>query len=477
MRSIFGYREFIARTRADAHPASTAARRRGNAGAAPGAGAEMRQRIENYFELQAHGTTIGREALAGVTTFVTMSYIIAVNPAILHAAGIPEGPSMVATIATAVFGTLAMGLYANRPFAIAPYMGENAFVAYTVVRVLGYRWETAIGAVLVAGILFTALTIARIRKWLVNAVPPGLAHSFAAGIGLFLAFIGLNETGIVQIGVPGAPVRLGDLGSPAVLIAIASFMLMAILTLRRTPGSILLGILGASAIAFATGVARAPTRWIGLPPSPMPIVFKADLSGALSVGFFGVMLSIFVMALIDTMGSLVGVSSRAGFLDERGNLPGIERPMLCDALATIFAALAGTTTSGAYIESAAGVHAGGRTGLVAVFVALMFAGSLFLAPLVVAIPAAAYGPALVVVGATMMAPLGKIDFDDPTEALPAFTVIALMSFTFNIGVGITAGLLLYPLLKLAAGRAREVHSGLWVLAGLSALFFMFYPYQ
>jgi adenine/guanine/hypoxanthine permease len=436
----------------------------------------MKQQIENYFGLQAHDTTIGREALAGLTTFVTMSYIIAVNPAVLHAAGIPEGPSMVATIATAVFGTLAMGLYANRPFAIAPYMGENAFVAYTVVRVLGYRWETAIGAVLVAGILFAALTLARVRQWLVDALPPGLSHSFAAGIGLFLAFVGLNEAGIVRIGVPGAPVRLGDLGSPPVLIAILSFTLIAVLTLRRVPGSILLGILGASAAAFATGVARPPAAWIGLPPNPMPIVFKADLSSALSVGFFGVMLSIFVMALIDTMGTLVGVSARAGLLDERGNLPGIERPMLCDALATMFAALAGTTTAGAFIESAAGVHAGGRTGLVAVFVALLFLGSLFFAPLVIAIPPAAYGPALVLVGATMMAPLAKIEFDDPTEALPAFTVIALMSFTYNVGIGITAGLLLYPLLKLIAGRAREVHPGLWMLAALSALFYLFFPY-
>jgi AGZA family xanthine/uracil permease-like MFS transporter len=433
--------------------------------------------IKNYFQIDEHGTTIGREAMAGLTTFVTMSYIIAVNPAVLHAAGIPEGPSMVATVATAVFGTLAMGLYANRPFAIAPYMGENAFVAYTVVRVLGYRWETALGAVLVAGILFAALTVGRIREWLVNAVAPSLAHSFAAGIGLFLAFIGLNEAGIVKMGVPGTPVRLGDLGSPHVLIAIAGFAIIAVLTLRRVPGAILLGILAASAFAFATGVARAPAAWIGIPPNPMAIVFKTDLSGALSVGFFGVTLTIFVMALIDTMGSLVGVSERAGFLDPRGNLPGIERPMMCDALATIFAALSGTSTAGAFIESAAGVHAGGRTGLVAVVVAMLFLGSLFFAPLVVAIPPAAYGPALVIVGATMMAPLGRIDFEDPTEALPAFAVIALMSFTYNVGVGITAGLVLFPLLKLAAGRAGEVRSGLWVLAVLSALFFVFYPYH
>jgi adenine/guanine/hypoxanthine permease len=437
----------------------------------------MRNAIARFFELDAHGTTVQREILGGVTTFVTMSYIIAVNPAILKAAGIPEGPSMVATVLTAVFGTLAMGLFANRPFAIAPYMGENAFVAYTVVRMLGYRWETALGAVLVAGALFTALTIARVRQWLVEALPPGLSYSFAAGIGLFLTFVGLNESGIVRLGVAGAPVRIGDLGSPAVQIAIACFVLIVALILWRVPGAILLGILAAAALSFATHVSLAPRTWLSMPPSPAPLLFQADLSGALSWGFLGVMISIFVMALIDTMGSLIGVSARAGFLDERGNLPQIERPMLCDALATMFAALVGTTTSGAYVESAAGIHVGGRTGLTAVVVALLFAASLFFAPLVTAIPPEAYGPALVVVGSMMIAPIARIDFDDPTESLPAFAVIALMSFTYNIGIGITAGLVLYPLLKLAAGRAREVRAGLWVLAALSALFFAFYPYR
>ncbi len=432
--------------------------------------------IARYFELEAHGTTIRREALAGVTTFVTMSYIIAVNPAILHAAGIPQGPSMVATIATAVFGTLAMGLYANRPFAIAPYMGENAFFAYTVVRVMGYRWEAALGAVLVAGVLFTGLTVARIRQWMVDALPAGLTHSFSAGIGLFLTFVGLNEAGIVRLGAAGAPVRIGNLTSASVLIAILSFFVIVILTLRRVPGAILLGILVASATAFVTGIAPAPGRWIGMPPNPAPIMFKADLSAALDPRFVGVLLSAFVMALIDTMGSLIGVSSRAGFLDERGNLPRIGQPMLCDALATVFAALAGTTTAGAYIESAAGVQAGGRTGLTAVFVAGLFVVSLFFAPIVTALPAAAYGPALVIVGSMMMAPIAKIDFDDPTELIPAFVVVALMSFTYNIGVGITGGLVLYPIFKLIAGRANEVKPGLWALAAISALFFIFYPY-
>jgi AGZA family xanthine/uracil permease-like MFS transporter len=429
------------------------------------------------FGLDLAGTTARREVIAGLTTFVTMSYIVAVNPAILHAAGIPEGPSMVATALTAAFGSLIMGFYANRPFAIAPYMGENAFIAFTVVRMLGYPWQTALGAVFIAGVLFTLLTIAKIRQWMVEAIPPGLSHSFAAGIGLFLTFIGLNEAGIVTLGVAGAPVKLGDLSAHSLQIAIISFILISILMIRRIPGAILIGILTSTVIAIAIGVAKAPLRWLSMPPNPAPIVLQLNVRGAFSVGFFGVLLSIFVMALIDTMGSLIGVSSRAGFLDDNGNLPGIERPMLADALATVFAALIGTTTSGAYIESAAGVEAGGRTGLSAVVVAILFLCSLFFAPTVAAIPREAYAPALVVVGAMMMSSVARIRFDDYTESIPAFAVIALMSFTYNIGVGITAGLVLYPLFKLAAGRAREVRPGLWMLGALSLMFFAFYPYK
>lgn len=433
--------------------------------------------LERRFGLARAGTTARRELIAGFTTFVTMSYIVAVNPAILQAAGIPIGPSMVATALTAAFGSLIMGVWANRPFAIAPYMGENAFVAYTVVGVLGYRWQAALGAVFLAGLLFTLLTIARVRQWMVEALPAGLSHSFAAGIGLFLTFIGLNEAGIVAIGVPGAPVKVGNLGALPVQIAIVGFILISILALRQVPGAILIGILVTAALAFVIGIAPLPPRWVSLPPSPMPIVMKLDLSDTLSVGFFGVLMSIFVMALVDTMGSLIGVSARAGFLDENGNLPRIERPMLADALATTFAAIVGTTTSGAYVESAAGVQAGGRTGLTAIVVAILFLLSLFFEPIVAAIPREAYAPALIVVGAMMMAPVAQIRFDDYTELIPAFATIALMSFTYNIGVGITAGLVLYPLFKIAAGRAREVRPGLWLLCALSILFYAFYPYK
>jgi adenine/guanine/hypoxanthine permease len=437
----------------------------------------MTSRIAAFFEFQRHGATIRRELLGGLTTFVTMSYIIAVNPAILKAAGIPPDASMTATIATAIFGSLLMGLFANRPFAVAPYMGENAFVAYTVVRVMGCPWQTALGAVLVAGVLFTLLTVARIREWMAEAIPPGLNHSFAVGIGLFLTFIGLNEAGLVTVGVAGAPVHLGNFAAPEVRIAIVSFVAICLFILWRVPGAILLGILGVSTVAFVSGVAAPPAAWLSRPPSPSPILLHLDVRGALQWRLFAVTFSIFVMALIDTMGSLVGVSARAGLLDAHGNLPHIEKPMLVDALATVFAALFGTTASGAYIESAAGVSVGGRTGLTAVVVAALFGLSLFFAPLVTAIPPGAYGPALVVVGTLMAAPITKIDLDDPTELIPAFVVIALMSFTYNIGIGITAGLILYPLFKVAVGRAREVRPGLWLLAGLSLLFFVCYPYR
>src|SRR5512146_495355 len=432
--------------------------------------------LGRHFGLEQSGTTLGREVTAGFTTFVTMSYIIVVNPAVLKSAGIPAEASMVATIVTAIFGTLLMGLYANRPFAIAPYMGENAFIAFTVVQVLGYSWQAALASVFIAGVLFLLLTVVKLRQWLVDAIPSALRYSFAVGIGLFLTFVGLNETGIVMLGTQGAPVHTGPMTSAPVLLAIFGFLLMAVLMIRRFPGAILVGIVGTALLAFALKVAPPPHAWLSLPPSLSPILFKLDLKSAWSWGFFPVVLTIFVMAFVDTMGTLIGVSARAGFLDEQGHLPRIERPMSADARSTTFAALVGTTTAGAFIESATGVEAGGRTGLTAVVTAMCFAGTLFFSPFVAAIPPQAYGPALIVVGLLMLAPITKIRFDDFTELIPAFAVVALMSFTYNIGVGITAGFVLYPFCKLVAGRFREVKPGLWVLAALSLLFFIFYPY-
>jgi len=419
--------------------------------------------ISRYFKLEQAGTTVSREVMAGLTTFVTMAYIVVVNPAVLKNAGIPSGPSTVATILTAIFGTLVMG--------------ENAFITFTVVLGLGYTWQSALAAVFLAGVIFLLLTVFRLRQWLVDAIPTTLRYSYAVGIGLFLTFIGLTQTGIVAASAAGPPVHAGHLTSKPVLISIFGFVLIAVLLIRRFPAAILVGILATSFLAYFTGVSAAPASWVSLPPSLSPILFKMDFSKILTIGFFPIVLTIFIIAFVDTMGTLIGLSARAGFLDQKGNLPQIERPMTADALATVFAAAVGTTTAGAFIESATGVEAGGRTGLTSVVTALCFAGTLFFSPFVSAIPPQAYGPALIVVGLLMLSPVVKIPFDDFTELIPAFAVVALMSFTYNVGIGITAGFVLFPLCKLVSGRLREVKAGLWVLAAISLLFFAFYPYS
>ncbi len=433
--------------------------------------------MKRFFEFERHGTDYARETRAGVATFLTMSYIIVVNPAILSAAGIPKGPSMAATILSAAFGTLVMGIYAKRPFAIAPYMGENAFVAYTVVKTLGYSWQTALGAIFVSGVIFALLTVLKVRGWLAAAIPASLKYSFAVGIGLFLAFIGLNESGIVAPGVPGAPVSLGTISQPSVLLAVFGFLFIVLLVLTRVPGAIIVGIVVTSLLSFLLKVSPVPEHWVSLPPDIRPVLLKADIAGALRPAFLPVILIVFVMAFVDTVGTLIGLSSRAGLLDPRGTLPDIEKPMLADAMATMAAPLLGTTTAGAFIESAAGIEEGGRTGFTCIVVAALFLLALFFAPFLTAVPPHAFGPVLVVVGVFMVAPVAKIPFDDFTELIPAFLTIVLMSFTYNIGVGLTAGLLVYPLLKTFSGRVREVPPGMWVLALLSLSFYVFYPYH
>ena len=432
--------------------------------------------LDAFFEFERHQTTLTREVIAGLTTFTTMSYIVVVNPAILSNAGIPEGPAFVATVLVAVAGCYLMAVYANRPFAIAPYMGENAFIAFTVCNMLGFAWQTALAAIFIAGVLFILLTVLRLRQWVVDGVPTSLRYSFAVGIGLFLTFIGLNQTGLVAIGVPGAPVQAGHLTSHPVLIAIFGFVLLAALTIRKFPGAILVGIVITAIIAFAAGTAPAPKHFVSLPPSVGPILWQLDFRGALTWRAFPVVLTIFIMAFVDTMGTLIGLSARAGFLDENGRLPQIERPMLVDALTTTLAPVLGTTTAGAFVESATGIEAGGRTGFTVFVTGTCFLLTLFFAPFVAAIPAQAYGPALILVGLFMLSPVTRIDFSDYSESIPAFAVVALMAFTFNIAIGISAGFVLYPICKLVAGKPEQLRPGIWVLTALSVLFFVFYPY-
>jgi AGZA family xanthine/uracil permease-like MFS transporter len=433
--------------------------------------------MHRYFNFVANGTSYRQEIVAGITTFLTLAYIIIVNPAILEAAGIPKGASMTATILSAAFGTLIMGVYAKRPFAIAPYMGENAFIAYTVVKVLGYPWQTALGAIFIAGVIFTLLTILGIRSLLAEAIPQSLKYSFAVGIGLFLTFIGLNEIGIVGCGVPGAPVCLANVANPTVLLGILGFVIIASLTIRKVHGAIIIGILSITLLSFIFKITPIPHGIVSLPPSISPLFMQLDIKGAFTLKAFPVVLIVFVMAFVDTIGTLIGLSARAGLLDKDGNLPEIEKPMLADAVANIFAPMLGTTTTGAFIESAAGIEEGGKTGFTAVVVAALFLLSLFFAPVLTSVPPHAYGSALIIIGIFMISPIVRIDFTDYTELIPAFITIVLMSFTYNIGVGMTAGLLAYPLLKVLSGRRREVPAAMWLLAAMSLSFYVFYPYK
>jgi AGZA family xanthine/uracil permease-like MFS transporter len=417
------------------------------------------------------GANVRKELLGGLTTFVSMAYIIVVNPAILSFAGIPQGPSTVATILTAAFGTLLMGLWANRPIAVAPYMGENAFIAFGLAA-FGITWQQRLGAVFISGVIFLVITLLGVRTWLADSISPSMKHSFAAGIGLFLTFIGLIETGIVKKS-EAVPVQLGDVRSTTVLLAIFGFIVIAALLHRRVPGAILIGIAVTATAGAIFGVGKAPKAIAALPYDLSPIALKLDVVSILRLSFLPILLTLFLMSLLDTLGTLVALDSVTVTLT--GGKGDLKRPMLVDAVSCIFSGLVGTSTSGAYIESSTGIREGARTGLASVVTAALFALSLFFIPLFEPLQSLqyAYAPALMIVGMLMLGAVAKIDFDDLTELVPAFTTVIVMVFTFNIANGLTAGLVLYPIMKLLAGRARELRAGSIVLAALCAVYYVF----
>jgi AGZA family xanthine/uracil permease-like MFS transporter len=374
-------------------------------------------------------------------------------------------------------------------------MGENAFVAFGLAAI-GATWPQMLGAVFVSGLVFLAITVLGIRAWLAEAISTSLKHSFAVGIGLFLALIGLYETGIVTsasaglpplaltgpgglLRAPDVPLKIGDLRDPRVLLAIFGFVVIAVLLQRGVRGALLLGIAATAGVGALLGFGEAPRAIVAVPftgeLSLAPLLLKLDVAGVLRLAFLPALLTLVIMGLLDTLGTLVGLGAAAGLLDEKGRFPDIARPMAVDAVSSVFAGLVGTTTSGAYIESATGIREGARTGLAAVTTAALFAASLFFVPLVEPLQRLryAYAPALVAVGLLMASSVRRIDFDDLTELVPAFATIVMMVFTYNIGNGLTAGLVLYPVVKLAAGRPREVRGGAWALAAISAVYFVF----
>jgi AGZA family xanthine/uracil permease-like MFS transporter len=452
--------------------------------------------LDSFFKLSERGTTVRTEFLGGLTTFLTMAYIIVVNPAILAFAGIPQGPATIATILTATFGCLAMGLYANRPLAVAPYMGENAFIAFGLAS-LGISWQLRLGAVFVSGLGFLAMSLLKIRPWLANSISPSMKHSFAAGIGLFLALIGLYETGIIEsavqgmpaklllnadgitLGAPPVPVKLGNLHDLKVLLAIGGTVVTAALLARGVKGAILIGIVATAALGCALNVGELPRAIFSMPfqgdLSLEPIFLKLDILSTLKLSFLPILLTLFLMSFLDTLSTLVGVGANCGMVDKDGNLVDIERPMIVDALSCMFSALIGSSTSGAFIESAAGIREGARTGLASVFTGCMFGASLFFIPLLAPLQNLkyAYGPALICVGLLMLNSLRKIEVDDLTEAFPSFATIAMMIFSYSIANGLTAGLVLYVVIKSLTGRVAEVPPGAWVLAAMCMFYFVF----
>lgn len=442
--------------------------------------------VKQLFELDKHRTSIKTEILAGVTTFLTMAYIILVNPTILHLGGMPFGPLIIATILSAGIFTLMTGLYAKKPFAMAPYMGENALFAFAIVPLLlglGYStdqaWRLALGAVFWGGVIFLVVSLTGVRAMIAKAVPMPLALSWAVGIGLFLMFIGFASAGIAVPGV-GTPVRIGNLREVNTMVAIAGTVITIGLYLLKVPGSILLGIIVTMIIAVVSGVPAVKDQVLGF-PNWSEVLLQLDIIGSLRVvQLIPVIVLLFLVDIFDTLGTVAGLAAKAGFVDKEGRVTSVEKVFHTDALATVVGALFGTSTTGTYIESAAGIEMGGRTGLTAVVTGLLFLATLPLVPFIAMLNPSflqlACAPALILVGVLMLSSLKKIDFEDPVQAIPAALTVAFMVFTYNITLGIAASLVAYPLVAVAAKRAKEVHPLAWVLALLSLILFVFYPY-
>ncbi|RYF35010.1 MAG: NCS2 family permease [Comamonadaceae bacterium] len=426
--------------------------------------------IERVFKLKEHQTTVRTEIVAGITTFLTMAYIIFVNPTILGAAGMPKEAVFVATCLIAAFGTLIMALYANYPIALAPGMGLNAYFAFVVVGTMGFTWQTALGAVFVSGCLFLLVTVFRLRELIVKGIPQSIRTAIVVGIGLFLALIALKSAGIV-VASPATFVTLGDLHTAPAVLAIVGFLLIVSLDLLRVPGAILIGIVAVTVLSFFFG-GNQFNGVFSAPPSIAPTFLQLDIMGALKGGILNVILVFFLVELFDATGTLMGVAKRAGLLVE-GKMDRLNKALLADSGAIFAGSLLGTSSTTAYVESAAGVQAGGRTGLTSLTVAVLFLACLVISPLAGAVPAYATAPALLYVACLMLKELTELDWEDPTESVPAAITALMMPFTYNIANGLAFGFITYAALKLFTGRAREVHVMLWIIAAVFLFKFIY----
>ncbi len=428
--------------------------------------------LEKLFKLSEHQTSVKTEVIAGLTTFLTMAYIIFVNPSMLAAAGMDAGAVFVATCLAAAVGCFVMGFWANYPIALAPGMGLNAFFSFTVVGQMGYSWETALGAVFISGVCFFLLSIFRIREWIINSIPLSLKGGIGAGIGLFLGFIGLKNAGIVEDN-PATLVTIGDMSQWGAIMACLGFVIIATLYYRRVTGSVMIGILAITLISLAAGHIEF-NGFASAPPSLAPTLGQLDIAGALSIGLISVIFSFLFVDLFDTSGTLIAVAQKGKMLTPDGKLPRLGRALMADSTATMAGAAMGTSTTTSYIESGAGIAAGGRTGLTAVVVGLLFIACLFLSPLAGTIPAYATAPALLFVAVLMTHSLVNIDWDDITEAAPVVIATVSMPLTFSITTGIAFGIISYTAIKALSGRFDQLNPALWILSVLFVVKMAFY---
>ena len=429
--------------------------------------------LDRVFKLSEHNTTVKTEIIAGITTFMTMAYILVVNPSVLGDAGMNKDAVFAATAIAAFIGSSVMGLLANYPIALAPGMGLNAFFAYTVVLQMGYSWQFALCAVLIEGLIFILLTVTNVREKIIDCIPKVLKHAVTAGIGLFIAFIGLVNAGIVEGG--GAILQLGNMQSPTVLLSIAGLVIAAVLLSKNVKGTFLLAMVVTTAIGIVARLVQLPSGIVSSVPSLKPVflqAFSVPVNQIFSLDMIVVVFTFLFVDLFDTVGCLVGVASKGNMLDENGKLPKAKQALFADAIATTTGSLLGTSTVTAYVESASGIGEGGRTGLTAITTGLLFLLSLFFAPIFTAIPAQATAPVLILVGVMMASSLLEIDFSDFTNAIPAFLTFAMMPLAYSIADGIIFGIISFTILKLATGKKKEVNLSLILLSIMFILKFI-----
>ncbi len=413
--------------------------------------------METYFGLKAHGTTVKTEVIAGVTTFLTMAYILIVQPLTLQNAGMDFGGVFTATAIASMVGTLVMAFAARLPFALAPGMGLNAFFAFSVVIGMGKTWQFALTAVFLEGLIFLLLTGFNVREAIVNSIPTNIKRAISVGIGLFIAFVGMQNAGMV-VNNDATLVSLGNFGTPAVLVAVLGLALTGVLVALRIKGALLLGILGATLIGIPFGVTAVTDGFtlVSMPPSLAPVALQFEWTQIFTLDMLIVVFTFLFVDMFDTVGTLVGVATKAGLIDKEGRIPRVKQALLADAVGTTVGAMLGTSTVTTYIESASGVEEGGRTGLTALVVAILFFVALFFSQLFLLIPAAATAPALILVGVFMASPVKELDFADYTEAIPAFLTLIMMPLTYSISEGIVFGVLSYIILKLFTGQGKQV---------------------